>query len=130
MNGPVVEEGWQNTIYFDVLVDGQERTEVWESRLVLVIPPDLPVSPPCSPRDPLDGGDEEDDYNVDDYDEYDVVYDLLYVLQLSREISRREIMFLNKNNIPKNIKKQRSSKSMRRMGKLKQPGGASCNQRR
>ena len=125
MNGPVVEEGWQNTVLFDVLVDGQERTEVWESRLVLVIPPDLPVSPPCSPRDPLDGGDEEDDY-----DEYDVVYDLLYVLQLSREISRREIMFLNKNNIPKNIKKQRSSKSMRRMGKLKQPGGASCNQRR
>ena len=127
MNGQVVEEGWQNTIYFDVLVDGQERTEVWESRLVLVIPPDLPVSPPCSPRDPLD---EEDDYNVDDYDEYDVEYDLLYVIQLSREISRREIMFLNKNNIPKNIKKQRSSKSMRRMGKLKQPGGASCNQRR
>ena len=130
MNGPVVEEGWQNTVLFDVLVDGQERTEVWESRLVLVIPPDLPVSPPCSPRDPLDGGDEEDDYNVDDYDEYDVEYDLLYVIQLSREISRREIMFLNKNNIPKNIKKQRSSKSMRRMGKLKQPGGASCNQRR
>ena len=130
MNGQVVEEGWQNTIYFDVLVDGQERTEVRESRLVLVIPPDLPVSPPCSPRDPLDGGDEEDDYNVDDYDEYDVVYDLLYVFQFSRETSRQEIMFLNKNSIPKNIKKQRSSKSMRRMGKLKQPGGASCNQRR
>ena len=125
MNGQVVEEGWQNTIYTDVLVNGQERTEVWESRLVPVIPPDLPVSPPCSPRDPLDGGDEEDDY-----DEYDVVYDLLYVLQFSREISRQEIMFLNKNSIPKNIKKQRSSKSMRRMGKLKQPGGASCNQRR
>ena len=125
MNGQVVEEGWQNTIYTDVLVNGQERTEVWESRLVPVIPPDLPVSPPCSPRDPLDGGDEEDDY-----DEYDVVYDLLYVLQLSREISRREIMFLNKNSIPKNIKKQRCSKSMRRLGKLKQPGGSSCNQRR
>jgi hypothetical protein len=125
MNGQVVEEGWQNTIYTDVLVNGRVLPAVWESRLVPVIPPDLPVSPPCSPRDPLDGGDEEDDY-----DEYDVVYDLLYVLQLSREISRREIMFLNKNNIPKNIKKQRSSKSMRRMGKLKQPGGASCNQRR
>jgi hypothetical protein len=125
MNGQVVEEGWQNTIYTDVLVNGRVLPAVWESRLVPVIPPDLPVSPPCSPRDPLDGGDEEDDY-----DEYDVVYDLLYVLQLSREISRREIMFLNKNSIPKNIKKQRSSKSMRRMGKLKQPGGASCNQRR
>ena len=125
MNGQVVEEGWQNTIYTDVLVNGRVLPAVWESRLVPVIPPDLPVSPPCCPRDPLDGGDEEDDY-----DEYDVVYDLLYVLQLSREISRREIMFLNKNNIPKNIKKQRSSKSMRRMGKLKQPGGASCNQRR
>jgi len=121
MNGEVVAD----TIYTEVLVNGQPRTAVWESRLVPVIPPDLPVSPPCSPRDPLDGGGEEDDY-----DEYDVVYDLLYVLQLSREISRREIMFLNKNNIPKNIKKQRSSKSMRRMGKLKQPGGASCNQRR
>ena len=125
MNGQVVEEGWQNTIYTDVLVNGRVLPAVWESRLVPVIPPDLPVSPPCSPRDPLDGGDEEDNYNV-----YDVVYDLLYVFQFSRETSRQEIMFLNKNSIPKNIKKQRSSKSMRRMGKLKQPGGASCNQRR
>ena len=125
MNGEVVEEGWQNTIYTDVLVNGQERTAVWESRLVPVIPPDLPVSPPCSPRDPLDDGDEEDNYPM-----YDVEYSLLYVFQFSRETSRQEIMFLNKNSIPKNIKKQRSSKSMRRMGKLKQPGGASCNQRR
>ena len=114
-----------HTIYTDVLVNGQPRTAVWESRLAPVIPPDLPVSPPCSPRDPLDGGDEEDNYPM-----YDVEYSLLYVFQFSRETSRQEIMFLNKNSIPKNIKKQRSSKSMRRMGKLKQPGGASCNQRR
>jgi hypothetical protein len=121
MNGEVVAD----TIYTEVLVNGQPRTAVWESRLVPVIPPDLPVSPPCSPRDPLDGGDEEDNYPM-----YDVEYSLLYVFQFSRETSRQEIMFLNKNSIPKNIKKQRSSKSMRRMGKLKQPGGASCNQRR
>ena len=114
-----------HTIYTDVLVNGQPRTAVWESRLVPVIPPDLPVSPPCSPRDPLDGGDEEDNYPM-----YDVDYTLLYVLERPTETSRHEIMFLNKNSIPKNIKKQRCSKSMRRLGKLKQPGGSSCNQRR
>ena len=82
----------------------------------------LPVSPPGSPR----GSDEEDDY----IPEYDWKYDLVEVRDWQELISRRETALQNKHSFPKNSKRNNISKNMRRMGKLKQPGGSSCNQRR
>jgi len=98
---------------------GWPRTIVFERTLVPHVMVDLPVSPPGSPR----GSDEEDDY----IPEYDWKYDLVEVrdwleLRWSRETAYQ--------NFPKNSKRKNISKNMRRMGKLKQPGGSSCNQRR
>ena len=109
-----------NVYQYDIR-NGCERTLMWEMNFVPHTPVDHPVSPPCSPRELGEG---------DDYPEYDINYSLLYVFEWPRYISQQEISFWNKQSIPKNIKKQSSTKRMRRMGKLKQPGGASCNQRR
>jgi len=98
---------------------GWPRTIVYERTLVPHVMPDLPVSPPGSPR----GSDEEDDY----VPEYDWKYDLVEVRDWQELCRPRKIAY---QNLPKNSKRKNISKNMRRMGKLKQPGGSSCNQRR
>jgi hypothetical protein len=102
---------------------GWPRTIVYERTLVPHVIADLPVSPPGSPRE---GSDEEDDY----IPEYDWKYDLVEVRDWVGIITRRETAYQNKHSFPKNSKRKSNSKNMRRMGKLKQPGGSSCNQRR
>ena len=102
---------------------GWPRTIVYERTLVPHVIADLPVSPPGSPRE---GSDEEDDY----IPEYDWKYDLVEVRDWLVLITRRETAYQNKHSFPKNSKRKSNSKNMRRMGKLKQPGGSSCNQRR
>ena len=98
---------------------GWPRTIVFERTLVPHVMADLPVSPPGSPR----GSDEEDDY----IPEYDWKYDLVEVRDWLELSWSRETAY---QNFPKNSKRKNISKNMRRMGKLKQPGGSSCNQRR
>lgn len=70
------------------------------------------------------GGDQDDDYP-----EYDIEYTLLRVFDWLPQFTRRESAYRNKHSFPRIIKQKNISKSMRRMGKLKQLGGASCNQR-
>ena len=103
--------------------NGLSRVLVYEQTLVSRVIPDLPVSPPCSPRS--DGGDDHDDVPG-----YDIGYTLLYTLDWHMQFTRRDYAALNKRSCPRNSKQKNISKSMRRLGKLKQPGGASCNQRR
>ena len=98
---------------------GWPRTIVYERTLVPYVMPDLPVSPPGSPR----GSDEEDDY----VPEYDWKYELVEVRDWQALCRPRETAF---QIFPNNSKRKNISKNMRRMGKLKQPGGSSCNQRR
>jgi hypothetical protein len=51
-------------------------------------------------------------------------------------IYRGETAYQNKRSFQENVKRGKNgnrgniSKNMRKMGRLKQPGGASCNQRR
>jgi hypothetical protein len=108
---PQSPTGWPRTIVY-------ERTRVPYDSV-------LPVSPPGSPRE---GSDEEDDY----IPEYDWKYNLVEVRDWVPYITRHEIAYRNKHSFsfPKNSKRKNNSKNMRRMGKLKQPGGSSCNQRR
>ena len=101
--------GWPRTIVY-------ERTRVPYDSF-------LPVSPPGSPRG---DSDEEDDY----IPEYDWKYNLVEVRDWMRPITRRETAYQNKHSFPKNSKRKNNSKNMRILGKLKQPGGSSCNQRR
>ena len=75
--------------------------------------------PPSSPREV---GEEDDDgwryYHICFTHEYDwICYP-----------SRRENARMNDH--PRKIKQKNKGKEMRRNGRLKQPGGASCNQRR
>jgi hypothetical protein len=80
-----------------------------------------PVSPPSSPREP--GEDEDEDEDVDEewvWHYHDIIYTF--------ERDRWEKM--NKPVRPRKIKQKNKGKEMRRNGRLKQPGGASCNQRR
>ena len=95
---------------------------MYERTLVPYVMPDLPVSPPGSPR----GSDEEDDY----IPEYDWKYDLVEVRDWQELVFPRKDAYRNKHSFPKNSKRINNSRNMRRMGKLKQPGGSSCNQRR
>ena len=105
------------------LLHGWPREMVYEVKYFIA---DLPVSPPSSPRP--DGG--------DGHPVYDFEYTLLHVFDtVIWPFTRSETAYRNKRSFPrnikqKNIKQKNISKSMRRMGKLKQPGGASCNQRR
>jgi len=99
--------GWPRTVVYD-------RTR---------IPYDTsPVSPPGSPRE---DSDEEDDY----IPEYVWKYDLIEVRDWVGLITRRETAYQNKHSFLKNSKRKNNSKNLRRLGKLKQPGGSSCNQR-
>lgn len=110
-------------VYQDEICNGWPRTMMYEQTIVPHVRADLPVSPPCSPRP--GGGDQDDDYP-----EYDIEYTLLRVFDWLPQFTRRESAYRNKHSFPRNIKQKNISKSMRRMGKLKQPGGTSCNQRR
>ena len=103
--------------------NGLTRVLVYELTLVPHVIADLPVSPPCSPRS--DGGDDHDDDH-----EYDIDYTLLRDLGWHMQFTRRESADRNKRSCPRNSKQKNISKSMRRLGKLKHPGGSSCNQRR
>ena len=104
--------------------NGLSRVLVYEPTLVPHVIADLPVSPPCSPRS--DGGDDHDDDPG-----YDIEYYLLSTcLRWHMQFTRRESAYRNKRSCPRNSKQKNISKSMRRLGKLKQPGGSSCNQRR
>ena len=103
--------------------NGLSRVLVYEQTLVSRVIPDLPVSPPCSPRS--DGGDDHDDVPG-----YDMELTLHRVIDWRPQFTRRESAYQNKRSCPRNSKQKNISKSMRRLGKLKQPGGASCNQRR
>jgi len=77
-----------------------------------------PFSPPSSPREP--GEEEEEQWRY-----YGVfrIYGARYTTYfwVDPEVSRVP---------PRTIKQKKTSKEMRRNGRLKQPGGASCNQRR
>ena len=103
--------------------NGLSRVLVYEQTLVSRVIPDLPVSPPCSPRS--DGGDDHDDDPG-----YDIELTLHRVIDWRPQFTRRESAYRNKRSCPRNSKQKNISKSMRRLGKLKQPGGSSCNQRR
>ena len=105
--------------YYTQSPTGWPRTIVYERTLVPYVMPDLPVSPPGSPR----GSDEEDVY----VPEYDWKYDLVEVRDWQVLCWPREIAL---QIFPKNSKRKNISKNMRKMGRLKQPGGSSCNQRR
>ena len=83
-----------------------------------------PVSPPSSPRE---AGEEDEDGDGWRY------YHICYTLDEYEWIcypSRRENARMNKHVRPRKIKQKNKGKEMRRKGRLKQPGGASCNQRR
>ena len=108
-------------------ITGWPRTIMYEQTVVPHVMADHPVSPPCSPRE---------EGEVDDYiPEYDIVYNIVDVFDWVG-IYPREIAYQNKHSFQKNGKGGKNgnrgniSKNMRRMGKLKQPGGSSCNQRR
>ena len=92
-------------------------------RLGVVIPEQDgdPVSPPSSPREV---GEEDDD----GWRYYHICYALEYYYDSYP--SRRENARMNKPVRPRKIKQKNKGKEMRRNGRLKQPGGASCNQRR
>jgi hypothetical protein len=75
-----------------------------------------PVSPPSSPR-------EAGEYVEDDWNYYDIVL----IRGFRYEFNGKDIAMMNKNRYPRKIKR---NKDMRRSGMLKQPGGASCDQRR
>lgn len=84
-----------------------------------------PISPPSSPREAV-----EDD--EEDWDYYEVVEDrMCYGNNFYKD--HTDIYMMNKKRLTKNIKRQTKIKRqtyMRRNGSLKQPGGASCDQRR
>ena len=105
-------------------ITGWPRTITYMSVIVPHVMADLPVSPPCSPRE---------EGEVDDYiPEYDRVWALVNVSDWTAGTTRQEIASQNKRHFgfQKNSKRGTISKNMRRMGRLKQPGGSSCNQRR
>ena len=101
--------GWPRTIMFERSIVPRRRPA---------------VSPPSSPRE--EG--EEDDYIQD----YDIVLILINIFDAVAYTTHHETLFWKNQHfsIQKNGKRNYNSKSMRRLGKLKQPGGSSCNQRR
>jgi len=114
----------QPTVYHHDICNGRPRTMLYYQNFVPHVIADLPVSPPCSPRS--DGGDDHDDDP-----EYDIEYTLHRVIDWPTQFTRRESAYRNKRSCQRNNKQKKNiSKSMRRLGKLKQPGGSSCNQRR
>ena len=113
----------QRTVYYEDICNGRPRLLLYYQTLVPRVIPDLPVSPPCSPRS--DGGDDHDDVPG-----YDMELTLHRVIDWRPQFTHRESAYRNKRSCPRNSKQKNISKSMRRLGKLKQPGGASCNQRR
>ena len=79
-----------------------------------------PISPPCSPRS--EGGPPEIRPSAVFHEP---IYTLMYVdYTLEEDIRKRHTKFYRKN------KKNLNMKYFRKNRKLKQPGGASCNQRR
>ena len=113
----------QHTVYCEGICNGRPRLMLYYQTLVPHVIADLPVSPPCSPRS--DGGDDHD-YHP----EYDIELTLHRVIDWRPQFTHRESAYRNKRSYPRNSKQKNISKSMRRLGKLKQPGGSSCNQRR
>jgi len=113
----------QHTVYCEDICNGRPRLMLYYQTLVPHVIADLPVSPPCSPRS--DGGDDHD-YHP----EYDIELTLHHVIDWRPQFTHRESAYRNKRSYPRNSKQKNISKSMRRLGKLKQPGGSSCNQRR
>jgi hypothetical protein len=102
-------------------ITGWPRTIMYEQTVVPHVMADHPVSPPGSPRE---------EGEVDDYiPEYDIVYNIVVISDWVG-IYRGETAYQNKRSFPKNSKRKTISKNMRKMGRLKQPGGSSCNQRR
>ena len=73
-----------------------------------------PFSPPSSPREP--GEEEEEQWRY---------YGIFRIYG-----ARYMTYFWVNPYYPRTIKQKKTSKGMRRNGRLKQPGGASCNQRR
>jgi hypothetical protein len=84
-----------------------------------------PVSLPSSPREPGEDEDEAEDEEWD-WHYYDIIYIFVHDPCGHRTRSRAR---MNNHVRPRKIK-QKKSKEMRINGRLKQPGGASCNQRR
>ena len=108
-------------------ITGWPRTIVYEQTVMPHVMVDHPVSPPGSPRE---------EGEVDDYiPEYDIVYNIVDVEDWVG-IYRGENAYQNKRSFQENVKggknskRNNISKNMRKMGRLKQPGGSSCNQRR
>jgi hypothetical protein len=83
-----------------------------------------PVSPPSSPRVPGEAEDEAEDEEWD-WHYYDLIY--VHVRWGHRGRSRTR---MDNQVPPRKIKQKSKGKEMRINGRLKQPGGASCNQRR
>jgi len=87
---------------------------------------DSPVSPPGSPRDPED----EDDEGGEDI----TFAPYIIIRGLSFDLLARDLPSYPKKRYAKNATRDKTRnktvKDMRRRGMLKQPGGASCNQRR
>mgnify|MGYP006181326711 CR=1 FL=1 len=101
-------------------ITGSPRTIVYELTITYPIMSDLPVSPPSSPREPEEGGDYIPEYDIN-------IVDVIYNTPQSKII----FMYTAPQfSFTKYGKRRNISKNMRRMGRLKQPGGASCNQRR
>ena len=103
---------------------GWPRTIMYEQNIVPHVIADLPISPPGSPREEGD----EDDY----IPEYDMEYNIVGIFDWRMDNTRIETFYRTNQyfSFQKNYRRKNNSKNMRRIGKLKQPGGSSCNQRR
>ena len=89
---------------------------------------DEPVSPPSSPREPGEDEDEDEDEDEEwDWHYYDIIYTFVHDRWGHWGRSRAR---MNNHVRPRKIKQKNKGKEMRINGRLKQPGGASCNQRR
>ena len=95
---------------------------------------DEPVSPPSSPREPGEDEDEDEDEDEEwDWHYYDIIY--IFVHDRWGHWGRGRGAAgararMNNHVHPRKKKQKNKGKEMRINGRLKQPGGASCNQRR